>query len=104
MDEILKCDHSNESTKSDGAENKQAHRFVFRNKSTPYKELFNCACLQSLYEQRVVKILFTVFKILACDIGSASLRDLKKIKRTPYNLRRTTILDLPRVKSTMYRL
>ena len=108
MYEILKSDHSNESTTvvlCCGAENKQAHRFVFRNKSTPYNKLLKCTGSQKSFRtNRVVKILFTVFKILACDTGSASLYDLIRIKCTPYNLRRTTILDLPRVKSTMYRL
>ena len=84
--------------------NKRALRFVFREKSTPYEELLNRIGLPSLREQRLGKILSTVFKILASDAGPASLRDFITVRRSTYNLRGNTIVDLPKVKSTTYGL
>ena len=50
------------------------------------------------------KILSTVFKILASDAGSASFRDFITVRRSTYNLRGNTIVDVPKVKSTTYGL
>ena len=84
--------------------NKRALRFVFRDKSSPYEELCKRIGLSSLREQRLAKILSTVFKILASDAGPKSLRDLITVRCSTYNLRGTTILDLPKVKSTTFGL
>ena len=84
--------------------NKRALRFVFRDKSSPYEELCKRIGLSSLREQRWAKILSTVFKILASDAGPKSLRDLITVRCSTYNLRGTTILDLPKVKSTTFGL
>jgi len=84
--------------------NKRALRFVFRDKSSPYEELCTRIGLSSLREQRLAKILSTVFKILASDAGPASLRDLITVRCSTDNLRSTTILDLPKVKSTTFGL
>jgi len=51
-----------------------------------------------------VKILFTVFKILVSDAGPASLLDLITVRCSTYNLRGTTILEPPKVKSTTFGL
>ncbi|PFX19855.1 putative RNA-directed DNA polymerase from transposon X-element [Stylophora pistillata] len=56
--------------------NKCALRFVFRDKSSPYEELCKRIGLSSLREQRLAKILSTVFKILTSDARPKSLRDL----------------------------
>lgn len=84
--------------------NKRALRFVFRDKSSLYEELCKLIGLSSLCEQRLAKILSAVFKILTSDAGQASLRDLIAVRRSTYNLRGTTILDLPKVKSTTFGL
>lgn len=42
--------------------------------------------------------------ILASDAGPKSLRDLITVRYSTYNLRGTTILDLPKVKSTTFGL
>ena len=84
--------------------NKRALRFVFRDKSSPYEELCQRIGLSSLREQRLAKILSTVFKILASYAGPASLRDLMTVRCSTYNLRNTTILDLPKVQSTSFGL
>ena len=84
--------------------NKRALRFVFREKSTPYEELLRRIGLPSLREQRLAKILSTVFKILASDAGPASLHDFITVRRSTFNLRGNTIVDLPKVKSTTYGL
>ena len=84
--------------------NKRALRFVFREKSTPYEELLKRIGLPSLREQRLAKILSTVFKILASDAGPARLRDFITVRCSTYNLRGNTIVDLPKVKSTTYGL
>ena len=46
----------------------------------------------------------TVFKILASDAGPANSRDFITVRRSTYNLRGNTIVDLPKVKSTTYGL
>ena len=76
----------------------------YRDKSSPYEELCKRVGLSSLREQRLAKILSTVFKILASDAGPKSLRDLITVRCSTYNLRGTTILDLPKVKSTTFGL
>ena len=63
-----------------------------------------CKKLFELREQRLAKIFSTVFKILASDAGPKSLRDLITVRCSTYNLRGTTILDLPKVKSTTFGL
>ena len=72
--------------------------------SSPYGELCKRIGLSRLREQRLAKILSTVFKILASDAGPKSLRDLITVRCSTYNLRGTTILDLPKVKSTTFGL
>ena len=72
--------------------------------SSPYGELCKRFGLSRLREQRLAKILSTVFKILASDAGPKSLRDLITVRCSTYNLRGTTILDLPKVKSTTFGL
>ena len=84
--------------------NKRALRFVFREKSMPYEELLKRIGLPSLREQRLAKILSTVFKILASDAGPASLHDFITVRRSTYNLRGNTIVDLPKVKLRTYGL
>ena len=59
--------------------------------------------LSRFREQRLAKILSTVFKILASDAGPTSLRDLITVRFSTYNLRGTTILDLPKVNDTNIR-
>ena len=70
----------------------------------PYEELLKRIGLPSLREQRLAKILSTVFKILASDAGPASLRDFITVRRSTYNLRGNIIVGLPKVKSTTYGL
>ena len=77
--------------------NKRALGFFFRDKSSPYEELLRRIGPPSLQEQRLAKILFTVFKILVRDTGPASLRDLLTLGRYTYSLRGTTIVVLPKV-------
>ena len=84
--------------------NKRALRFVFRDKSSPHEELCRLIGLLSLREQRLAKILSTVFKLSASDTGPTSLRGLITIRCPTYNLRGTTILDLPKVKSTTFNI
>jgi len=84
--------------------NKRALHFVFRDKSSPYEELCKRIGLSSLREQRLAKILSTVFKILTSNARPASLRDLITERCSTYNFRGTTILDLPKVQSTNFGL
>lgn len=55
---------------------------------------------QSLCEQWLEKILSTVFKIFISHAGPASLWELITVRCSTCNLGGTTILDLPKVKST----
>ena len=65
-------------------------------RGTPYEELLKRIGLPSLREQRLAKILSTIFKILASDAGPASLRDFITVRHSTYNLRGNTIVDLPK--------
>ena len=78
--------------------------FFFRDKSSPYEELCKRIGLSTLDEQLLVKISFTVFKILVSDAGPASLLDLITVRCSTYNLRGTTILEPSKVKSTTFGL
>ena len=43
---------------------KRALRFVFNEKQTPYSELLNTTGLPSLVNQRLAKIVWTVFNVI----------------------------------------
>ena len=79
--------------------------FCFMDKSTPDKELLKCiGLLMSLWEQRVVKILPTIFKMLVSNThGPSSLCELLTVRRFTYNLTGTRIVDLPKVAGLKYR-
>ena len=62
-------------------------RVLRLDKSSPYEELCKRIGLSSFREQRLAKVLCTVFKILASDLGPAPLI--------------TTILDLPKVNQLL---
>ena len=84
---------------------KRVLRFVFRDKSSSHEELCKRIGPSSLREERLAKILFIVFNILASDAGPESVSDLIAARRSTYNynLRGTTDNTGPsKVKSTTF--
>ena len=83
----------------------RAIRFVFKDKNSSYMQLLKRLGIKSLYEQRITKIVSTVFKVLNHgDNIPGTLKELIKQRNVTYNLRGKDILTLPKIHTTKYGL
>jgi len=84
--------------------NEGAVRFVFRDKRTPYEERLRVLGRRTLLEQRLQKILCTVYKLVNHDTNPESLSELISPRETKYALREKDILIMPKVNTTRFGL
>ena len=84
--------------------NERALRFVYRDYSSSYEMLLKQSGYQTLLNQRLAKILTTVYKVVNRQGVSESLRDLVELRESNYNLRGDKILTLPKLNTTKYGL
>ena len=84
--------------------NERALRFVYRDYSSSYEMLLKQSGYQTLLNQRLAKILTTVYKVVNRQGVSESLCDLVELRESNYNLRGDKILTLPKVNTTKYGL
>ena len=84
--------------------NERALRFVYRDYSSSYEMLLKQSGYQTLLNQRLAKILTTVYKVVNGQGVSESLCDLVELRESNYNLRGDKILTLPKVNTTKYGL
>ena len=84
--------------------NERALRFVYRDHNSSYEMLLKQSGYQTLLNQRLAKILTTVYKVVNRQCVSESLRDLAEPRKSNYNLRGDKILTLPKVNTTKYGL
>ena len=84
--------------------NERALRFVYRDYSSSYEMLLKQSGYQTLLNQRLAKILTTVYKVVNGQGVSESLCDLVELRESNYNLQGDKILTLPKVNTTKYGL
>ena len=84
--------------------NERALRFVFNEKQTSYCELLNRIGLPSLENQRLAKIVSTVFNVINNEHAPRSIKDLIGLRNNNYNLRGSDILKQPKASTTTYGL
>ena len=84
--------------------NERALRFVYRDYSSSYEMLLKQSGYQTLLNQRLAKIVTTVYKVVNRQGVSESLCDLVELRESNYNLRGDKILTLPKVNTTKYGL
>ena len=84
--------------------NERALRFVYRDYSTPYETLLIKNGHTTLVNQRLGKMMGTVFRAVNNNNISASISELLMLRSSSYNLRGHAILTLPKVSSTTYGL
>ena len=80
--------------------NKQALRFVTRDKSTTYETLLKQLNLLSPFNQRIVKMATGVYKAIHGYKVPKGIRELLQERSTNYNLRGKHILELPKVNKS----
>ena len=84
--------------------NERALRFVFNEKQRPYSELLNKIGLPSLENQRLAKIVCTVFNAINNEHAPKSIKELIGLRNNKYNLRGSDILKRPKASTTTYGL
>ena len=84
--------------------NERAVRFVFGDKSTPYSELLRKLGRKTLKEERLFKIVNTVYKLINHSNAPQSLKDLIEPRQSTYSLRGKDVLKMPRTNTTRYGL
>ena len=84
--------------------NERALRFVFNEKQRPYSELLDKIGLPSLENQRLAKIVCTVFNVINSEQAPKSIKDLIGFRHNKYNLRGSKILKRPKASITTYGL
>ena len=84
--------------------NERAIRFVFRDKHITYEELLKLLCRRTLKEQRLSKILCSVFKLVNNKTNPESLNELISLRETTYAFRGKDILKVPKVNTTRFAL
>ena len=77
---------------------------VFNEKQNAYCELLDKIGLPSIANQRLAKIVCTVFKAIYSDHAPRSLRELFEHRKSHYDLRGNDILTLPKANATTYGL
>ena len=84
--------------------NERALRFVFNEKQRPYSELLDKIGLPSLENQRLAKIVCTVFNVINSEHAPKSIKELIGFRNNKYNLRGSEILKRPKASTTTYGL
>ena len=84
--------------------NERALRFVFNEKQRPYSELLNKIGLPSLENQRLAKIVCTVFNAINNEHAPKCIKELIVLRNNKYNLRGSDILKRPKASTTTYGL
>ena len=84
--------------------NERALRFVFNEKQMSYCELLGKIGLPSLANQRLAKIVCTVFKAIDSHLAPRSIKELFGHRNSHYDLRGNDILKLPKANTTTYGL
>ena len=84
--------------------NEHALRLVFNEKQMSYCELLDKIGLPSLANQRLAKIVCTVFKAINSDHAPRSIKELFGHRNSHYDLRGNNILKLPKANTTTYGL
>ena len=82
--------------------NERALRFVYQDKISPYKTLIVKNGYSTLANQRLAKMLSTVFRAIGNGNVPSSISELLTARNSNYNLRDDAILKLPKVNSTKY--
>ena len=82
--------------------NERALRFVYQDKNSPYETLIVKNGYSTLANQRLAKILSTVFRAIGNGNVPSSISELLTARISNYNLRGDAILKLPKVNSTKY--
>ena len=84
--------------------NERAIRFIFNDRSEPYRELLEKLGLPTLLNQRLLKIVCTVLKTINRPESPRSIHDLINRRNTTYSLRGQDMLQQPKVNTTTYGL
>ena len=84
--------------------NKRALRIVLNDKVSSYQQLLHNSEGTTLYNQRVQKMLITIYKCLNNDSSSKYLKDMLTLRQSKYSLRGTNILSLCKPVTTTYGL
>jgi len=84
--------------------NERALRFVFNEKQRSYSELLDKIGLPSLENQRLAKIVCTVFNVINSKHAPKSIKDLIGFGNNKYNPRGSEILKRPKASTTTYGL
>ena len=87
-----------------GKAHERALRFIFNEKQTPYCELLNKIRVPSLANQRLVKIICTVFTAINNEHAPTSIKKPIEFRNTKYDLRWKDILKLPKDNMSIYSL
>ena len=84
--------------------NERAVRYIFNERSTPYEKLLEKLGMTTLLNQRLAKIVCSVFKALNNPEAPRTITDLLTERSTTYNLRGHNILQQPKVNTSTYGL
>ena len=84
--------------------NERALRFVFNDKQWPYPGLLNKIGLPSLENQRLAKIVCTVFNVINNEHAPKSIKELIGFRNNKCNLKGSDILKQPKASTTTYGL
>ena len=82
--------------------NERALRFVYQDKTFPYEILIVKNGYSTLANQRLAKMLSTVFRAIGNGNVPSSISELLTVRNSNSNLHGDAILKLPKVNSTKY--
>ena len=83
--------------------NERALRSIYQDKDSDYHTLLTKANKTTLYNRRLQNIAILVYKALN-DLAPSYINDLFSLRATPYNLRGSHILTIPKSNTTTYGL
>ena len=95
---------SNRSTEKLEKLNERALRFVYQDKISTYETLVVKNGYSRLANQRLAKMLNTVFGVIGNGNAPTSISELLTASNSNYNLRGDAILKLPKVNSIKYEI
>ena len=95
---------SNRSTEKLEKLNERALRFVYQDKISTYETLVVKNGYSTLANQRLAKMLNTVFGVIGNGNAPTSISELLTARNSNYNLRGDAILKLPKVNSIKYEI
>ena len=98
------CCRNTENRKTEKLEklNERALRFVYQDKASTYETLVVKNGHSTLANQRLAKMLSTVFRAIGNGNVPSSISESLTAPNSNYNLRGDAILKLPKVNSTKY--